>query len=102
MSIAPKQAFAVSELSLGELLSVALVEPDQISDDDAMGWTGLYLTSLIAERAEVEHSEVWHVLTHLPGNYLDMLQSPEGWDALAALVCGVLGVAFAPVLPSRH
>ena len=99
MSIAPEQAIAVSELSLGELLSAALVGPDQISDEDAMGWTGLHLARLIAETSDIDHADVWHTMTHMPAGYLRFLESPEGWVALGALVSRILDVPGEPISP---
>ena len=99
MSIAPEQAIAVRELSLGELLSAAFAEPVQISDEDAMGWTGLHLARLIAETSDIDHTDVWDAMTHMPAGYLRFLETPEGWVALGALVQRILGVPGEPIAP---
>lgn len=95
------QDIDAGSLNLGQLLADCL-QTAGVSDEEAMGWAGISVARMISETAEVEYSEVWRVMTHLPENYLTLLETPEGWVGLAAVVCGVLGVAFTPVQPLRH
>ena len=45
---------------------------------------------------------VWQSLSTLPDNMLSLLDSPEGWTALAAFVACDLGVSAPDYLPAVH
>lgn len=84
----------------GALLADTLLPA--VTDDQAMACAGGWLAVEITESLGAAFSDVWSVLTHLPDGYLRLLESPEGWSALSAIVAADLGVSSVPVLPAIH
>ena len=82
--------------SAGEVL------PHVLSDEQAMACAGEWLAVKITEALGADYNDVWDALTHLPDGYLPLLQSPEGWAALGAIVAMDLGFATVPVIPITH
>ena len=76
--------------------------PHNLSDEEAMVCAGEWLAGKITEALDADYSDVWHALTHLPDGYLTLLESPEGWAALGAIVATDLGFATVPVIPLTH
>lgn len=87
-------------LSLGDILA-ALLRP-AVSDEDAMIHAGASLARSVTSALEVDYEEVWRIMTHLPDGYLRLLESPEGWAALSAIVAAGLGISSVPVNPAIH
>jgi hypothetical protein len=46
--------------------------------------------------------DAYHSLLKIPDNLLPMLDSPQGWSALAAYVAGDLGVPHVDYFPTIH
>lgn len=72
------------------------------TDEDALVWSGHWLAFDISNTLGITFDNVWTVLTHLPDSYLRLLECPEGWVALSAIVAADLGVTPAPVIPAVH
>ncbi|MBK7162648.1 MAG: hypothetical protein IPH79_09195 [Sphingomonadales bacterium] len=87
-------------LSLGDILA-ALLRP-AVSDEDAMIYAGTSLALTVANVLEADFDEVWRIMTHLPDGYLRLLESPEGWAALSAVIAAGLGISSVPVNPAIH
>lgn len=64
----------------------------------AGGWLAVEITAALG----ADFGDVWRVLTHLPDGYLRLLESPEGWAALGAIIAADLGVSSVPVIPAIH
>ena len=73
-----------------------------VTDEQAMACAGGWLAVEITEALGADHADVWRVLTHLPDGFLPLLESPEGWAALGAIVAADLGFATVPVVPRTH
>ena len=82
-------------------LAVADLPPD-LSDEQAMACAGEWLAVKITEALCANYNDVWRALTHLPDGYLPLLESPEGWTALGAIVATELGFATVPIIPLTH
>lgn len=67
-----------------------------------MIYAGLKLAANITSALEADFSDVWHIMTRLPDGYLRLLESPEGWAALGAIVAAELGISSVPVQPVIH
>ena len=76
--------------------------PHDLSDEQAMACAGEWLAVKITEALGANYTDVWRTLTHLPDGYLPLLESPEGWAALGAIVATDLGFATVPVIPLTH
>jgi len=50
----------------------------------------------------VDSGLVWQALSSVPDNMLMLLDSPQGWTALAGFVSGELGVDGADLMPAVH
>lgn len=50
----------------------------------------------------VDSGLVWQALSTVPDNMLMLLDSPQGWTALAGFVSGELGVDGADLMPAVH
>ena len=72
------------------------------TDDQAMACAGGWLAVEITRSLGADFIEVWAVLTHLPDGYLRLLESPEGWAAISAIVATDLGVCSVPIVPAIH
>ena len=90
----------VDSISLGALFADELI-PD-VTDEQAMACAGGRLAVEITEALGADYTDVWRVLTHLPDGFLPLLESPEGWAALGAIVAADLGFATVPVFPVTH
>ena len=77
-------------------------QPHDLSEEQAMACAGEWLAVKIADALGADYNDVWRVLTHLPDGYLPLLESPEGWAALGAIVATDLGFATVPVIPLTH
>lgn len=88
--------------SVGELLGSLFQPLPEVTDEEAMacvgGWLAVETTSALC----ADFDDVWRVLTHLPDGYLRLLESPEGWAALSAIVAAELGFSLVPVVPAIH
>ena len=76
--------------------------PDDLSDEQAMACAGEWLAVKITEALGADYNDVWRALTHLPDGYLPLLESPEGWAALGAIVATDLDFAIVPFIPLTH
>lgn len=76
--------------------------PSILTDEDALVFAGDRLATQITYALGVAFSDVWASLTHLPDGYLRLLESPEGWTALGAIVAADLGISSVPVIPVLH
>lgn len=85
---------------IGEVFG-ALLLPN-ITDDEAMACVGGWLAVAITNSLGADFDDVWHILTHLPDGYLRLLESPEGWVALSAIVAAEIGLSLVPVVPAIH
>jgi len=84
--------------TLGEILA-AFLQPAPLNELDALHYTGAHVASLIAHNSTADFEQVWREMTHLPEGLLVLLNNREGWQALSAVVCGLLKVDTAPVTP---
>ena len=76
--------------------------PHDFSDEQAMACAGEWLAVKITEALGDDYNDVWRALSHLPDGYLPLLESPEGWAALGAIVASDLGFRSVPVIPLKH
>lgn len=67
-----------------------------------MIYAGVSLARSVTSALDADYSEVWQALTYLPDGYLRLLESPEGWVALGAIVAAGLGISTVPVHPAIH
>jgi hypothetical protein len=56
----------------------------------------------IAALLGVDHGLVWQALCSVPDNMLCLLDSPQGWTALAGYAAAELGIAPRDFMPSVH
>lgn len=56
----------------------------------------------IAEAIDMPANMVWQALSTVPHNMLCLLDSPQGWTALAGFVACELGVCAPDFLPAVH
>ena len=94
------QSFPDVGPSIGDILA-ALLHP-AITDEDAMIYVGASLARSVTSALNADFEEVWCIMTHLPDGYLRLLESPEGWTALSAIVAADLGISPVPVIPVLH
>lgn len=94
------QSYPDVGLSLGDILA-ALLRP-AVTDEDAMIYAATCLAMSIVNALESDFEKVWRVMTYLPDGYLRLLESPEGWAALSAIVAADLGISSVPVNPAIH
>ena len=90
----------VDGISRSALFADALLPA--VTDDQAMACAGGWLAVEITRSLGADFRDVWSALTHLPDGYLRLLESPEGWAALGAIVAADLGVSSVPVVPAIH
>ncbi len=50
----------------------------------------------------ISEVEAFDALTFVPENLLALLQSPEGWSALARMIANDLGTDIPPFAPTVH
>lgn len=67
-----------------------------------MIYAGMNLAANVTSALKADYDEVWRMMTHLPDGYLRLLESPEGWAALGAIVAAGLGISSVPVNPAIH
>lgn len=67
-----------------------------------MIYAGASLARSVTIALDADFKDVWSIMTHLPDGYLRLLESPEGWAALGAIVAAGLGVSSVPVVPAIH
>lgn len=72
------------------------------SPAEAMQYAGESLAAQIALSSQFAFADVWNVLTLLPDGYLTLLDSPEGWAAISAIIAAELGDSSAPIVPVIH
>lgn len=60
------------------------------------------LSREVAPLLSMDEEAFFHELTHVPDNMLSLLDSPEGWETLAAWVASNLGAAAPGYQPRRH
>lgn len=89
-------------ISIGELLGALLQPVPAITDEDATVYVGMSLALSLSAALASDFDEIWRVMTHLPDGYLRLLESPEGWAALGAIVAADLGISSVPVVPAIH
>lgn len=89
------------EQTLGEILADCL-RSSETSETEAMQYAGESLAAQIALSSQFDFDDVWKILTHLPEGYLRLLDSPEGWAAISAIVSAEMGVPSVPVIPTLH
>lgn len=94
------QSYPDVSLSLGDILG-ALLRP-AISDEDAMLYAATSLAMSLSYALTADFKEVWCIMTHLPDGYLRLLESPEGWAVISAIIAADLGIISAPVVPAIH
>lgn len=90
------------DVSLGEFLAALLWPIPAITDEDAMICAGISLARSTSQALEADFAKVWQIMTYLPEGYLRLLESPEGWSALSAVVAADLGISSVPVVPAIH
>jgi len=89
------------ERSLGDIMASAL-HPEPVSELEATQYAGESLAAQIAFASQFDFDDVWQVLIHLPDGYLRLLDSPEGWAAISAIVAAEMGDSSVPVVPVIH
>ena len=89
-------------ITIGELIAAFLPPAPDITDQDAMILVGMSLALSISMALQTDFDEVWQIMTYLPDGYLRLLESPEGWAALGAVVAADLGISSVPVVPAIH
>jgi hypothetical protein len=77
------------------------------TDEQALAERAQYLAAVELSRElsamlRVPEADVFEALTYVPDEMLPLLQSPEGWSALAALVAPEFGVLTVTYSPTRH
>ncbi|MCT2559232.1 hypothetical protein N0B51_09570 [Tsuneonella sp. YG55] len=98
------------EASLGEILGAALRSVAREPDDDhcdrlaarAQYQAALDLSDQLAGVFAVSSGEVFDALCSIPDNMLVLLESPEGWTALAGYVATDFGVPIVTYRPTIH
>lgn len=92
-----------AEQSLGEILGLALQSQGQARlIEFARYEAGRRLANEIAGASDLGRAEVWDALCSVPDNMLALLESPQGWSALAAYVAEDLGWALNSYAPTVH
>lgn len=91
---------------LGAVLQAAASEPD-VSHDDGLAARAQYQAALdlsdqLAEVLAVPSGEVFDALCSIPDNMLVLLESPEGWTALAGYIATDFGVPIVTYRPTIH
>ncbi len=89
------------KMLLGGSIPTVSLAPDE-SAEQALVSAGSRLATEITESFNADFNDVWRVLTHLPDGFLSLLESPEGWTALSALVANDLNLAGGVVMPVLH
>jgi hypothetical protein len=89
------------EQSLGDILAACL-QSEPVNELEATQYAGESLAAQIASASQFDFDAVWQVLIHLPDGYLRLLDSPEGWAAISAIVSAEMGVSSVPVVPVIH
>lgn len=93
--------------SLGEMLASVLAQQEAREaaaiNDQAQYLAAVELARQIAPLLRVTEEQAFEALTYVPDSMLPLLQSPEGWAALAAFVAADLGVlTVTTYAPTRH
>lgn len=100
-----------AEATIGDILAAALRdEQARIDalyraeiDRWAMVTAASHLSVLIADHARIGANEAFDALTYVPDDCLPLLQTPEGWTALAHIVSADLQVSLTgTVRPTIH
>jgi hypothetical protein len=91
VSGSPPDRTEVTEPTLGDILSAALtaVQPalsEQELAERARYHAALELADQIAPLLAVTQAEVFDALCSIPDNMLSLLETPEGWAALAGYI----------------
>ncbi|WP_417592544.1 hypothetical protein [Parasphingorhabdus sp.] len=92
------------EATLGEILGAALRSPYVgISYDEARLIAATSLVSdICASGIDADFEAVWDFLVHLPDNMLPMLETPQGWYVLSAMIADNFGSTGRVVVPNIH
>jgi hypothetical protein len=90
------------------LMHIDFTEPQPISDPvaDAEYWArqvcACTLIEEVAGQLGVEAMHVWGAMSTVPENMLSLLDSPQGWTALAGFAAAELGLAAPDFMPRVH
>ena len=87
---------------LSDFLAALLPPVAGVTNEEAMIYAGISLALSISMALQTDFDEVWQIMTYLPDGYLRLLESPEGWAALGAIVAADLGISSVPVVPAIH
>lgn len=91
---------------LGAVLQSVAPEPEDAHDDGlaarAQYQAALDLSDQLAEVFAVPSGEVFDALCSIPDNMLVLLESPEGWTALAGYIATDFGVPIVTYRPTIH
>lgn len=60
------------------------------------------LCAATCENLDLEFEEAWDALCCVPANMLCLLESPQGWSALADYIAAYLGTPAASYAPTVH
>lgn len=94
------------EPSLGEILAQALASTSPIdpgpSDEDVQFNCAAYLVRDVSPILRIDEREVFDALSYVPDAMLPMLETPQGWTALAAHVAADLGCDLPDYSPTLH
>ena len=87
---------------LGDGLAAFVEARDRELAERAQYLAARELARQIAPLLGVTAEQAFEALTYVPDEMLPLLQSPEGWSALAAMVASRVGVLTATFVPTRH
>ena len=84
-----------------EAVQIASPVPPPDADGFAQDMAAVQFAHELAVQLDAPVREVWFSLCNLPADLLVMLQSPQGWSALGAVIAFDLGIpahAFEPLV----
>lgn len=107
-------ASALPAQTLGDILAAALtgqpvLTPEELAQQaeeqlyvDAQWTSARALTREAAWRLGIGEEEAWTSICTVPDNLLNLLLSPQGWTAIAAMIAADNGLADPAFKPSLH
>jgi hypothetical protein len=93
------------EPTLGDILAAALghqPELPPISDLQAHSVAAENLSATLHGLGVAAATEAWRLLAQMPPNLLNLLESPQGWTALASMVAAEVGQPEPGFKPTVH
>lgn len=89
--------------TIGEIIADALRKDEQARLELwARAVSATSLADAVGPRLGHLADDAWHSLLKIPDNLLSMLDSPQGWSALAGYVACDLGAAHVDYFPTVH